>query len=251
MDPDDRLRRIEVATDIPLTVLAILLIPIIIVPRVMDVSDNTAHLLSYCDYTIWGIFTAVFVLKLALARDRVRFLRANWFDAILVVLPMLRPLRLAKSARVLRLAWSIRIVATAVRVVGTSRTILVRNGLQYVLLTVLILVVVGGSLAVAFERDHPDASITTIPDGLWWAITTVTTVGYGDSYPVTPEGRGVGVAMMILGITLFSALTANLAAYFVERKEHDEMTELAALQMQIASLEAVIVRLELSIRESR
>lgn len=96
-------------------------------------------------------------------------------------------------------------------------------------------------LVTAFENGA-DGSITDFDDALWWAIVTITTVGYGDKYPVTPEGRAVAVFLMIIGITLFSMLTAGIAAYFVEGpQENDErgvttkdlMVHLEALQAQL------------------
>lgn len=117
---------------------------------------------------------------------------------------------------------------------------LATHGLHYILGTVLLLMFVGGSLVTVFERDRADATIHSLPDGIWWAITTVTTVGYGDTYPKTAAGRGVGVAMMVVGITLFSALTANLAAYFVEQKDDETMSELGRLRDDVARLEALL-----------
>ena len=77
--------------------------------------------------------------------------------------------------------------------------------------------VVGAGVAFAFERGHPDANLTTPGAALWWALVTTTTVGYGDYFPVTPEGRGVAVLLMLLGISLLSVVTANIAAFFVEQ----------------------------------
>jgi voltage-gated potassium channel len=149
---------------------------------------------------------------------------------------MLRPFRVARSVRALRLLRASRAIVAAVRVLIIGRTILVRRGLHYVLLAALAVITLGGSLGVVFERDAPDASITSLPDGLWWAVTTVTTVGYGDMYPRTAAGRGVGVILMLLGISLFGILTANLAAFFVEEREDEVLTELRALRRQVEEL---------------
>jgi voltage-gated potassium channel len=75
--------------------------------------------------------------------------------------------------------------------------------MQYVLLFAMVVVVIAGALVTVAERGAASANILTLSDGLWWAVTTVTTVGYGDRYPTTSMGRGIGVALMLLGITLF------------------------------------------------
>ena len=97
--------------------------------------------------------------------------------------------------------------------------------------------VAAGALVTALERDAPEASIRSLPDGLWWAATTVTTVGYGDTYPKTAAGRGVAVALMVLGIALFSILPANLAALLVEDKEDEVLVQLREVNERLRRLE--------------
>ena len=122
------------------------------------------------------------------------------------------------------------------RFTAGTRRILSRHGLDYTLLAALLIVVVSGALVTVAERGHDDATIRDLPDGLWWAVTTVTTVGYGDTYPRTPLGRGIGVALMVLGISLFSVVTANVAAFFVEEREDELLAEVKALRREIQAL---------------
>src|SRR5262245_49073684 len=75
------------------------------------------------------------------------------------------------------------------------------------------------------ERTNPDASIRSYGDALWWAISTITTVGYGDLYPTTLEGRLVAAALMIAGIALLGVITASIASWFVQRVREVETTE--------------------------
>ena len=65
------------------------------------------------------------------------------------------------------------------------------------------------------ERDQPDANIRTFPDALWWAMTTMTTVGYGDRFPVTAQGRGMAAVLMLAGIAILGIVTASIAAWFI------------------------------------
>jgi voltage-gated potassium channel len=107
-----------------------------------------------------------------------------------------------------------------------------------------------GLAAVAMydvEHDAADANITSLPDALWWAATTVTTVGYGDHYPTTGAGRLVAVALMLTGIALLGVITASIAAWFVDRLHHiqqaDEHTD-ATLTEVLTELRALHARLD-------
>ena len=93
--------------------------------------------------------------------------------------------------------------------------------------------VLGGSPATAVKHGQPDATVPNLPDGLWWAVTTV---GYGDTYPKTAVGHGVGVALMLLGISLFSVVAANVTAFFVEEREDERPADVRALRRALQIL---------------
>jgi len=232
------LARLEEWTEWPLTILALALIPILVAPYVYDFSPSTIRTLDALDYMIWGVFAADLIVKVAIAPARRRYLRVHWFDILLVGLPMLRPLRVARSVRVVRSFPALRVVAAGSRVLVMGRRLLFEHGLVYVLLAALLVVVGAAGLVTIAERDAADASIRTFPDGLWWAVVTVTTVGYGDTYPKTELGRGIGVALMVIGVGLFGVIAANLAAIFVGQQEDAVLTEIRALRAQFTSLES-------------
>jgi len=213
-------------TEWPLAVLAFVLVPILLAPYLFSLSDQTEDILLSLDYLIWGIFAADLALKLAIAPDRRRYLRRHWLDVVLVALPMLRPLRVVRSMRALRLLRAMRAGVAVTRSLHGVQRALARRGIRYSLLLATIVVVAAGTLVTAVERGAPDATIRTLPDGLWWVVTTITTVGYGDTYPTTAAGRGIGVALMILGIALFGILTATLAAFFVEENDDEVVAQL-------------------------
>ena len=101
------------------------------------------------------------------------------------------------------------------------------------------------------ERDAPDASITTFGDALWWTITTISTVGYGDRYPVTVQGRVVAGALMVAGIALLGVVTASIASWFVESvRANDRETERVEAQLAEVLVELKELRARLDAREA-
>lgn len=83
-------------------------------------------------------------------------------------------------------------------------------------------VVLGAAVLTLAVEEGGEGSIDSFGDALWWAVTTVTTVGYGDTYPVTAAGRGIAAFLMVAGITLFGVLTANIAAFFIEQEQQGD-----------------------------
>lgn len=187
-------------------------------------------------------------MRTYLAPRRLRFLLRNWFDVAIVVLPFARPLRLLRSTRLLRVIVALRAFSAVARAAATTRAVLQRRGLHYLLLLSLI-VLLGGGLAVThFERGGA-GSIQDVPTGMWWAITTMTTVGYGDTFPISPEGRAIGVLLMLLGIGLFGVVTANIAAFFVEEANSPEdatVDPLVEIDARLARIEMLMERLATS-----
>jgi voltage-gated potassium channel len=105
-------------------------------------------------------------------------------------------------------------------------------------------IVYAASLAILdVEGTHPESKIHTLGDALWWATTTVTTVGYGDLSPVTPMGKLVAVALMIGGIALVGSVTATLASWIVRRVAQEDAAEEVATRAQIEELREEIRRL--------
>lgn len=224
-------------TEWPKTIFALALIPILLIPHLMDVSASTTSTLDALDYLIWGLFLADLAVSVAISPQRVKYLRTHWLDVVLVALPMIRPLRAVRSFRLLRA------LSATDRVMIGARRIFVRRGLHYIMLSAVVIVVTAGATAAILERDSDGATIRTFPDGLWWAVSTITTVGYGDTYPKTAMGRGLGVALMLIGVGLFGVITANLSAFFIE----DNATEVEA---QLREVNARLTRIEALLQES-
>lgn len=227
------LDRWKQATSTPLLVLAFAFLVIFLLPLYQpDLPDQARQALLAANVTIWLAFAVDYVVRLYLSADRPAFVRGHIPDLLMVAVPMLRPLRLLRVVGILGAAGR---RATERRIAGTT---------AYVLGAVLLLLVAGAGLALDAERNAEGANITTTRDALWWAMATVTTVGYGDRFPVTDEGRAVAVAVMLGGIALIGVVTATIAAWFVERVQNTAATD-ATLTDVLAELREVRARLEL------
>jgi voltage-gated potassium channel len=215
--------RFSRAVDGPLTVLALAMLPLLVLPLVMDLSAGAEAAVLAIDYLIWAVFAAEYAIKLYLAPNRRQFIAGHLPDLIIVVVPMLRPLRVLRSVRLLRLLRLSLLTGLAAKGLREARNILRHRGLNWVLLIVVVLNLLAAAMVLEFERGNPDASIHSYPDALWWAVTTITTVGYGDRFPMSSAGRAVAVVLMIAGIAMFGVITATIAAYFVEQKPQEDV----------------------------
>jgi voltage-gated potassium channel len=214
----DALDRFERLTALPMLILSIAIIPLLVIPLIWKLSERVEATFFALDWLLWAAFAMEYGVRLYLAPQKWQFVKRNKIDLAVVLIPFLRPLRVARSARVLRLLRAVRVVVALGRSMDAARDVLTRHNLHYALAVMMLAVVGSAFLVEAFEREAPDANIQSLPDALWWAVTTVTTVGYGDRFPTTPAGRGVAVALMLLGIALFGFLAGNLASFFIERK---------------------------------
>lgn len=185
------------------------------------------------------MFGIDYVVRLWLSQDRRRFVRHNLLDLAVLVLPMLRPLRLLR-------------LVTLLSVLNRTGS----NGLRGRVVTYAVggtaLLIFCGALAITdAERGAADATVVGFGNGWWWAITTLTTVGYGDTYPVTVTGRLVAAVLMVAGIALLGIVTATLASWLVERVSETTEAEQAATRSQVEELTAEVraLRRELDVRE--
>ncbi len=134
-------------------------------------------------------------------------------EIVAVALPMLRPLRL------LRLISFGSLVLEKVSI-GKSVGITIK-----VIVTTLFFGYIAAIQITIIERVSPSGNIKNFSDGLWWAFTTITTVGYGDRYPTTTEGRILAVCLMVLGISLLGVVSATIAAWFVRLMQNDDRSK--------------------------
>jgi voltage-gated potassium channel len=230
----DAYDRFNAFVEVPMTVLALLWLPVLVIPAIAHVSAATGHALDMVDYLVWAVFVVEYLIRLYLAPSRWRFIRGHLIDLLVIAVPVFRPLR------VLRLLRFARTGLTLAEVLRRARSLLTHRGLHFVLLSVLAIILVGAALEFGFEDHARGANIHSYADALWWAIVTVTTVGYGDTYPVTVAGRGVAVVLMLTGIGLVGVLSATIASYFVGQQSGQDMTD---LHQRLDRIEAALAKL--------
>ena len=223
----DRLVRI---TEIPLLLLSFVMIPLLIGPLLWEMSETQEIVFLALDGIIWLVFAVDLAVKFTVAPRKLAFLKSHWATVLIVLLPFARPLRL------LRL---IMFTARAAR--GIHRLM----NMNFLLVYAVGLIIISATVATSAEQGQ--GTIETFPDALWWSIVTATTVGYGDISPVTPLGRAVAVVLMLGGIGLFGALTANLASALmrsedtVEKGVNELLAEVRELRAQLDAAQTAAI----------
>jgi voltage-gated potassium channel len=238
MTEESRREHWEVKAEWPLTLTAVLFLFAYATPILRpDLADPWPAVCQVVVWAAWALFVLDYVARLVLSRDRLAFVRHNLFDLAIVALPLLRPLRL------LRLVVLLSVLNRAAG--GSLRG---RVAVYVVGATSLILFV--SSLAVLeAERAEKGATITTFGDALWWATTTVTTVGYGDRYPITPQGRYIAGGLMLGGIALLGIVTATLATWLLDKVREVEEQAQTATRADVAVLAAEVRALRAELAE--
>lgn len=229
--------------EIPVLIAALLVVPVMLIEE-RATSDLWQTIAVAGNWAIWGVFFVEYVALSSLARDRWAYTRKAWLDVVIIVtsfplLPTLlagsRLMRLTRLSRVLRLLRLVRLAAVLSRGGATVRRIFATKGMGYfVMITVI--------LAFGFGGVFAFVESTNFLDGVWWAVVTLTTVGYGDTFPVTGLGRVAGIGLMMTGIGFVAVLTAAIAARFVEDDEEDLITEVQRIHVRLDQIEAMLAQ---------
>ena len=193
-----------------LTVLAVAFLIAFSYPAFVDsIPASTQTLLNAVQWISWIAFAADLIYGLTKSSNKKSYLMKHPLEVAAVLLPFLRPLRLMRVISFGGLA--LQKVA-----IGRQFAITVK-----VAISALFISYIAAIQITISERGVEGSNIKTFNDGLWWAVTTVTTVGYGDRFPTTTEGRLLAVLLMITGISLVGVITASVAAWFVKMSQED------------------------------
>ena len=234
---DERGQRLRRFFEIPILIAALLVIPAILI-EALATNPTVISIGEWLNWIIWVVFAAEFFTLLTVAVERRTFLRKSWlevaivtltFPVIFIVASNLQMVGAARLARLLRLT---RFVAVMSLAGATVTRIFSKRGLAYI---VGITVILGLGFGILYGLIEEQASIF---DGMWWALVTITTVGYGDFFPLTTAGRIVGALLMVVGIGFVATLTASVAAHFMDDSDTHLSDSLEALHDDIRSMNA-------------
>jgi len=178
------------------------------------------------DFIICSIFILQLGIDLIRSGDRVKYLKVHWIDFIASI-PMIEPLRYARLVQILRVVFGIHSSRNLYRQLLNNRREATFASIIFLLVMLLFL---GSSMMLFIESKSPDANIQNGADALWWALVTISTVGYGDHYPVTDAGKILAAALIVCGVGVFGMISGLVTSFLTsptsmqnersERKEH-------------------------------
>jgi voltage-gated potassium channel len=199
------------ATGVPLLILAFVFLAFYATPIINpDLDPRVVAFLDVSQTVIWALFVIDFVGRFTLAEKKVPFLKRNVIELIAVVLPFFRPLRALRLLSVATIGF---------RRFGGK----LRNRVTfYVFGAAFMLWFITGLAVTEAERGVEGANIANVWQGWWWSFITMATVGYGDKFPITPEGQWVAVIIVLTGIALLGTISAFLASWFIDNVEKVE-----------------------------
>ena len=203
---------------------------------------DEAQIFNIADDFICGLFFLDFLVSLYRAPNRMAyFVRWGWLD-LLSSVPMVDAFRIGRVGRIFRIFRLVRgIKATKI----IAEFILGRRAESAFLAVALVslLLVIVSSIAILQFEVAPASNIKSAEDAVWWAVTTITTVGYGDRYPVTTEGRVIASVLMVCGVGLFGTLSGFVASWFLKPAEEERDSEITLLVAEVRELKAMVAGL--------
>lgn len=212
MDDESRLARWRRRTEIPLVVTSLIFLASYAV-RVLGDGHLPGTVLDLClalTFAAWAVFGVDYAVCWRLSGQRLGFVRKHPLDTVVLVLPLLRPLRM------------VRVYEAVLRRHGRPRLSLYARVMVYAGMTTLLLGFTGALAVYQAERGAPGATMRTFGDAVWWTCSTLATVGYGDITPVTTRGRTIAVGIMAVGLGLLGAVTGTFASWLLQTFSHED-----------------------------
>jgi len=207
--------RLEELFEFPMLVAALAVIPLTVAEYLLATSSPSFPWVLLADRAVWALFAVEFLSCLAVARNRASYVRRNWFNLVIIALPAIRPLRAFRIFRLLRIA---RVLVAWERLKRHVWGFLSHNQFGYALAVLALALLVGGLAMLEVERPA-NPTLRSYTDALWYALVTLSTVGYGDIGPATTAGRLIAAILIFVGVSFFGLLTANLASYFLRHSK--------------------------------
>lgn len=189
----------------------------LIIDTLFKLPTETSRLLNIIDTAICGFFLLDFSIRFYKADNKLKFMKWGWID-LLASIPNIDFLRAGRALRLFKLIRILRAFRSTKHIfnfVFANKS----KGLLSSVIIISILLIIFSSISILQVEDAENSNIKTAEDAIWWSYTTITTVGYGDKYPVTSEGRLIAMFLMTAGVGLFGTFSGFIASWFLEDKK--------------------------------
>lgn len=197
-------------------ILSVYVLLALLIDTFFKLNSEVSQILELFDNLICVFFLSEFLFRFYKAESKIRFMKWGWIDLISSIpsFDFLRPGRVIRLFRLLRLLRAFRSTKILISYVFKNR----KQGAFSSVAIISILLVIFSSIAILYFETDPNSNIKTAEDAIWWAFVTITTVGYGDKFPITTGGRIIAAILMTAGVGLFGTFTGFVASWFLEEK---------------------------------
>lgn len=211
----------------------------LVAERLAPLTSEAGQMFHYADLAVCVLFFGDFLYSLAKAPDRWRYFRTwGWID-LLSSIPMVDAFRAGRVARIFRIFRLLRGARAARMVIDFALTRRAESAVLAASLLTIMAVTFAGVAVLQFE-DVANANIRTPGDAVWWSLVTLSTVGYGDHYPVTTEGRMIGVLLMMAGVGIVGTFSGLAASWFMAPAAARDRTELEQLRAELVDIRRLL-----------
>jgi voltage-gated potassium channel len=228
---------------IVILILSVVVLAALAADSVLKLPGEVSEILQVLDTLVCVLLLTDFGVRFHRAKSKLQFMKWGWID-LLASIPNIPILRVGRFVRILRVIQLIRAIRASHRLSQLLLRDRTRTGVASVAMTSFLLIMFCSVAILLCEQQDPNANIKTSGDALWWSVTTITTVGYGDKYPVTTEGRMVAALLMFSGIGMFGVLSGLAATYFLGSRHESVVREEDKILARLEKLEEKIDRLK-------
>jgi voltage-gated potassium channel len=208
-------------------ILSVVVLGALVVDTAFKLPEQVSNLLQTLDTLICFVLLTDFGIRFYKAKSKLAFLKWGWIDLIASIpnVPFLRVGRLIRILRVIRLLRAVRATHKITNLLLHDK---IQGGYASVFLTAFLLVMFTSLGVLVLERQDPNANIKTASDAIWWSVSTITTVGYGDKVPVTAEGRVLAIMLMVSGAGMFALVSGLVVSSVIgiKKDKPDDKTEI-------------------------
>jgi voltage-gated potassium channel len=228
-------------------ILSIVVLGFLSIDVMFPLPGEVSRLVQWLDHLACAVFFTDFCVRFHQAPRKLQFMKWGWLDLIASI-PNIEALRIARLVRIIRVIRMLRAVRVSYRMLSLVVRDRPGNAFASVLLTVFLLVTFA-SLGSLLLEHGPESNIRSAEDAIWWSMTTITTVGYGDHFPTTIQGRLLAMGVMLCGVGLFGTLSGLVSSWLVGSNRR-ESVQLADLRQQMLEIQERLDRVLEAQKES-